>query len=697
MDFRISDTFTASLAKLAGDEQKLVKTTAFDLQMDPVNPGMQLHKLDRAKDKRFWSVRVGRDLRLIVHKSESGLLLCYVGHHDAAYEWAERRKIERHPTTGAAQLVEVRETVQEIAVPVYVEQKRPKKAKPRLFSQRSQAELLSYGVPAEWIADVQQADEDTLFELTDRLPREAAEALLSLATGEVPKPATTITATADPFTHPDAQRRFRLMVNTEELSQALDYPWEKWLVFLHPSQRELVERRFNGPARVAGSAGTGKTVVALHRAVHLAKQNPSARILVTTFNDLLATALVAKLRVLAMSSPSIFEQIEVYSTHRLAERLYRSRIGPLKLATDEQVRDVLRREGAESTDFSQHFVWTEWRDIVDAWQLRDWESYRNVPRLGRKTRLRENQRQTLWTIFERTHAKLTEQGLSTRSGMMARLSEFYSSNAGGPYEALIIDEAQDIGVPELRFLAALAGDRSNSLFFAGDLGQRIFQPPFSWKSLGVDVRGRSHTLRINYRTSHQIRNQADRLLPAEVSDVDGNKEIRKGTISAFEGPDPTVLIAASESAEISAVAQWIKERVAAGVRAEEIGIFVRTSAQFSRAEAAAKQAGVPFCLADDVEPKAGTLSIMTMHNAKGLEFRTVAVMACDDEVLPLQTRIESASDDSELEDVYDTERHLLYVACTRARDHLLVSGIEPASEFLDDLRSTPLPGDSVEE
>jgi superfamily I DNA/RNA helicase len=281
--------------------------------------------------------------------------------------------------------------------------------------------------------------------------------------------------------------------------------------------------------------------------------------------------------------------------------------------------------------------------------------------------------------------------------MMARLSEFYSSNAGGPYEALIIDEAQDIGVPELRFLAALAGDRSNSLFFAGDLGQRIFQPPFSWKSLGVDVRGRSHTLRINYRTSHQIRNQADRLLPAEVSDVDGNKEIRKGTISAFEGPDPTVLIAASESAEISAVAQWIKERVAAGVRAEEIGIFVRTSAQFSRAEAAAKQAGVPFCLADDVEPKAGTLSIMTMHNAKGLEFRTVAVMACDDEVLPLQTRIESASDDSELEDVYDTERHLLYVACTRARDHLLVSGIEPASEFLDDLRSTPLPGDSVEE
>lgn len=235
MDFRISDTFTTSLAKLASDEQKAVKTTAFDLQMDPSSPGMQLHKLDRAKDKRFWSVRVNRDIRLIVHKSESSLLLCYVDHHDAAYEWAERRKIERHPTTGAAQLVEIRKTVQEIAVPVYVAPS--KERKPLLFANLTADALLSYGVPEEWIADVQQADEDSLFNLTDHLPREAAEALLSLATGEIPKPAETIAAAVDPFAHPDAQRRFRLMVNTEELSQALDYPWEKWLIFLHPSQR----------------------------------------------------------------------------------------------------------------------------------------------------------------------------------------------------------------------------------------------------------------------------------------------------------------------------------------------------------------------------------------------------------------------------------------------------------------------------
>jgi superfamily I DNA/RNA helicase len=281
---------------------------------------------------------------------------------------------------------------------------------------------------------------------------------------------------------------------------------------------------------------------------------------------------------------------------------------------------------------------------------------------------------------------MAEQGVLTRAGMLAQLADFFASNADGPYEFLIVDEAQDVGVPELRLLAALAGSRPNSMFFAGDLGQRIFQPPFSWKSLGVDVRGRSHTLRINYRTSHQIRSQADKLLPGEISDVDGTKEVRKGTISAFDGPEPSVLIENSEAAEASSVANWLKDRVAAGVRAEEIGIFVRSPGQISRAEAAAKEAAISARVVYNADQiREGTASIMTMHLAKGLEFRTVAVMACDDEVIPLQERIASASDDSDLEEVYNTERHLLYVACTRARDHLIVSGTEPASEFLDDL------------
>src|SRR5260370_36119567 len=144
---------------------------------------MSFHKLDKAKDKNFWSLRVSADIRLIVHKTQGSLLLCYVDHHDKAYDWAERRKLETHPKTGAAQLVEIRETVKEVVVPVYVQAEMPIPPKPPLFADKSDEELLGYGVPAEWLNDVRHATDDSLLLLADRPPAEAAEALLELATG----------------------------------------------------------------------------------------------------------------------------------------------------------------------------------------------------------------------------------------------------------------------------------------------------------------------------------------------------------------------------------------------------------------------------------------------------------------------------------------------------------------------------------
>jgi superfamily I DNA/RNA helicase len=250
-----------------------------------------------------------------------------------------------------------------------------------------------------------------------------------------------------------------------------------------------------------------------------------------------------------------------------------------------------------------------------------------------------------------------------------------------------VDEAQDIGVAQLRFLAALGNGRPEALFFAGDLGQRIFQQPFSWKALGIDIRGRSRTLRINYRTSHQIRAHADRLLGPEVSDVDGNTEDRRGAISVFNGPDPTILGFDDPASEIEAIGRWLEARVTEGLEPDEIGVFVRSPAELERAHAAVQRAGLPFKTLDGaVETMDGHVSIGTMHLAKGLEYRAVIVMACDDEVIPSQERIESVADDTDLEEVYTTERHLLYMACTRARDYLLVTGAEPVSEFLDDVR-----------
>jgi len=701
MQFRIADTFTSSLARLTGEEQKAVKTTAFDLQMNPANPGMSFHKLDKARDKNFWSVRVSSDIRLVVHKTADSLLLCYVDHHDKAYQWAERRRLETHPTTGAAQWVEVRERVDEIVVrraaPTLALATQPA-AKPPLFGHMSDQDLLGWGVPTEWLTEIRQADEDSLLMLAAQLPAEAAEALIELATGGTPRRPQTAAAGADPFAHPDAQRRFRVMQDVEELERALEFPWDQWTVFLHPAQRQWVERDHGGPARVSGSAGTGKTIVALHRAVYLARSNEDARVLLTTFSPALAHALHTRLRRLVGRTPKLAERIDVVALDEVGERLFRFAFGKPALADVGSVRryldDATAAVRAEARSASSAlpaklgagFLWSEWAEVVDPWQIDSWEGYRDIKRLGRKTRLSEAQRAAAWQVFSRVRDRLRAEKRLTRAELFTRLAGHYAGGAKQPFEHVVVDEAQDISVPQLRFLAALGGEQRNALFFAGDLGQRIFQLPFSWKSLGVDVRGRSRTLHVNYRTSHQIRIQADRLLGPEVADVDGNAEDRRGTVSVFNGPAPLMRVAASVDAEIEAVAAWLGECVGQGVRAGELAVFVRSDAELDRAKRALSLARLPCHVLDEhVDTDSDEVSIGTMHLAKGLEFRCVAVMACDDEVVPLQQRIDEVSDEADLKEVYETERHLLYVACTRARDRLIVTSTEPASEFLADL------------
>ena len=593
MEFRIADTFTDSLGRLTGGEQKAVKTTAFDLQLDPTSPGMSFHKLAKARDKRFWSVRVSSDLRLIVHRSADSLLLCYVGHHDQAYAWAERRKLETHPATGAAQLVEIRERIQEIVVPLHVQPPPSSTPKAPLLAHVADEELLGYGVPAEWLADVRGATEDTVLTLADHLPAEAAEAILELATGGTPPKPRAVPPAADPFDHPDARRRFRVMTDVDELSRALEYPWERWTVFLHPAQRDLVERRFGGPARIAGSAGTGKTVVALHRAADLARGNPDSRILLTTFSETLASALRTKLARLIGTEPRLRERVDVDALDTVASRLHDRMLGRAEVATRDVVRDLLREATLESVEprFSPAFLLSEWNEVVDAWQLASWEAYRDVARLGRKTRLPEKQRQALWAIFQQVRSGLSQRGLVTQADLYSRLATRLVTGERRPYDFVVVDEAQDVSVAQLRFVAALGSGRPDTLFFAGDLGQRIFQLPFSWLSLGVDIRGRSGTLRINYRTSHQIRMQADRLLSRQLSDVDGNTEERGGTISVFNGPAPLIRVFDSAEAESTMVGRWLAARASEGVTPGEMSVFVRSAAELPRARAAVEAAG----------------------------------------------------------------------------------------------------------
>jgi hypothetical protein len=685
VNFRVASSFTAALRRLTHAETKAVKTTAFDLQVDPSHPGLKFHRVERSRDPDFWTVRVNDDLRIVVHKRGADFLLAWVGHHDDAYTWAERRRIETHPTTGAAQIVEVRELVED-APPPSAAAPVSQPARPRIFDGQDDAALLSYGVPPDWLADVRAvADEDALLDLAAHLPAEAAEALLALATGAVPAaPEPVAAAAADPFAHPDALRRFRLMETNAELEAALDAPWDAWTVFLHPSQRDFVERAFGGPARVTGSAGTGKTVVALHRAVHLARRDPSARILLATFTDTLAAALRIKLRRLLGAEEAVAARIAVRSMESLGRELHEARIGPVAIATEADIATALDRARSEhGALFTREFLLDEWTHVVDAWDIRDAETYATVPRLGRKTRVGGTQRAILWTVMADARADLDSRGLTTWSAAWSRIARFVAEDP--PFTAAVIDESQDLSVAELRFLAALAAGGAE-LFFAGDIGQRIFRQPFSWLALGVDIRGRSRVLKVNYRTSHQIRSHADRLLPGVVADGDGTEENRHGVVSVFAGPPPETFEADSAEEEIAGVAAWLASRRAEGLLPSEIGVFARTDVTAERGERACAAASIPLRRgAPDPDDPSEAVTVCTMALAKGLEFRAVAVMACDEDVVPLAERLATASSEAELREIYETERHILYVACTRAREHLLVSGVNPVSEYLGDL------------
>ena len=672
----LADTFTNSLTRLSAQEAKSVKTTVFDLQVDASAPGLQFHRIERSKDPNFWSVRVDRDIRLIIHKTAASLLVCYVDHHDKAYAWAERRRIEAHPKTGAIQIVEVRERVDDtVRYTAPSEAASDSAADLPLFAKLGTDDLLSVGVPVDWLADVQSATEDTFLDIAGHLPGEAAEALLQYADGGR-LPAPSAVESIDPYAHPDAQRRIHLVADEDELRQALDYPWDRWGVFLHPSQRAIVDRQYGGPARVSGSAGTGKTVVALHRAVALARANPQAKILLTTFSEPLARELASKVRVLAPETGAIVPRITVGDWTTVARELFQLAFGRrARIVAAGTLSDLiaLSAEAAGVRGFTSRFLASEFTNVVDAWGIDSLEAYASVPRLGRRRALGPKQRERLWSVFDRVLDGLRQQDVRTNAQVFRTVAAYYATASAKPFGHVVVDEAQDLGPAELLFLQAIVPVRSDSLFFAGDLGQRIFQHPFSWHALGIDVRGRSATLKVCYRTSRQIRAAADGLLPTMISDTDGNAEERKGTVSLFDGPSPTITVFDSTAAEVIGVTAFLSSAISNEISAREIGIFVRSPEALDRAKTAAAAAGVE-----------NDATIALMHLAKGLEFKVVVAMACDDVLLPLASRVAEAADEGELDDIFETERQLLYVACTRARDRLLVCGVAPASEFIRD-------------
>ena len=677
MKFQIATTFLDSLTRLTAKEQAQAKKAAFDFQVDPAHPSFKFHRIQRSREKHFWSFRVSSELRVVVYKTEEDFTLCYAGHHDDAYSWAERRHYEVHPTTGAVQLVETRETVEEVVRRVVREEEQ----EPAIFARYGLGYLLGLGVPVEWADWIHAATEDQLLEVLHRLPSEAAERLMSLAAGEP----VALPSSASTQARADSGRHLIEISDMGSLSQALDAPWDRWMVFLHPTQREFVERELSGPGKVFGSAGTGKTVVALHRAARLARSRPSARVLLTTYTTTLAARLEVYLDQLMGAGGEARGRVEVATLHGVARGLVKRAQGQAQAIGDKALRKLLadarRRRGVE--EFSAEFLLAEWQSIIEPLGVTQWGQYRSAPRTGRGRGLDAQQRKRLWGVFEDVLSQLELTGQATWSGLCHAAAGLLEGHPGWRYDHVIADEGQDFGFAELRLLRALAAPGVNDLFLCADAGQRIYAGRPSWLQAGIDVRGRSQRLRINYRTTEQIRRLADGLLPGSLADGDGEAEARR-SFSLLSGPEPELSLCGAVEAEVEALGAWIAARLSEGLEAHEIGVFARTEALVSgRARPAVEGLGVGWQRLTEAPPEVGGgVCLGTMHRAKGLEFKAVAVIGCEAGQLPSGKLLAAMGDPADQELAREQERNLLYVACTRARQRLLVSCAGTPSPFL---------------
>lgn len=683
MNFILAKTFTDSLAKLDKPAQSMVKAAVFDFEQNPDLPGFHFHRVHRARDDNMWTARVNDDLRMVIHHKGDRMVFCWVDRHDASYAWAETRKIVENEATGSAQIVEIKEVVQEVTRTVIREVVR----KPPLFKSHEPSYLLALGVPPEWLEAVRHVDEDGLDVLKDHLPAEAFERLYILALGEVVPVPVRPAAASDPFLHPDALQRFAVMSDQEEIRRALEQPWEQWMVFLHPTQRAVVARRFNGPARVTGSAGTGKSVVAIHRAARLAREAPKGAVLLTTFSRTLAARLSEQLA-LILPAQGNDGPVVVEHLHRVAHSL-RERAGakPFHSVEPKDLPDLLKTallRAQPRLSLTLPFLRAEWDAVVDAWGIDTWEAYRAASRTGRGVPLGTKQRQEVWKVFECLRAILQERRLMTWNQLCYDAARRVKEQS--PFRHVVADEVQDFGPAEFALLRALVGPAEDDLFLCGDAGQRIYRARFQPLALGIDVRGRATRLKVNYRTTEQIRRFADALVPSVIDEGEGLDGVR-ATVSVLRGPAPEARGFADASAEVSAVAHWLQALRDEGFAPRDIAVFGRSDGVLKDlATKALGAAKVPLRKLSDKEAvPTDAAAVGTMHRAKGMEFRAVAVMGCSEAVLPSPAALKDLTDLEDLAAAHEQERQLLYVAATRARERLLITWNGPRSPLLQDL------------
>lgn len=671
--------FLDSLAGLTDSEKGRALEFVNTFRKNPANPGTKLERVRNTRSKDLWAGRVSRDLRAIFHKDGDTWALLHVGHHDPAYQWAERRDVGRHSTTGALQVIELVEGTHEVTQAF--SSAAPQGAPP-LLDGHADDYLLSLGVPDSWLPTLRAVlSEDQLLEVCGKLPADVSERLLILATGQIATPPTPVPPGTPITDAPDTRNGFYVLEDTEDVETAFRAPMERWITFLHPAQRALVEQRFSGPARVSGSAGTGKTVVAMHRARHLAREGEN--VLLTSYVHALCENINQNLRILCTESE--LKSITVSTVHKQALDLARGIDPKVRPATTNEVRDALEQQRAALTpDHDKGFVRSEWERVIRAQGIETWDEYRDAQRTGRGHGLSVKERKRLWQVFDGTLKDLESRDRLDWPGICQRARKLLETGqVPTPYTAVVVDEVQDLKPPELRFLVALCGRRLNNLMVCGDTGQRIYPGGFSLGSFGIEVRGRSRILRINYRTTEQIRRRADQLVGPSTDDMDGGEEQRANTQSLFGGPEPRFVASETRESELAEAVNTIRAWSESGFPPEAIGSFARTKKRVDKLAKALGEAGIPWQrISDRAATRDRGVQLGTMHGAKGLEFRAVLVLGASEKEVPNRVAVKSAFDPTERESAEAQERRLLYVSMTRAREELVVSWSGQPSPFL---------------
>lgn len=689
----ISTDLLDCLIDLSKEIQRKVKNLIEKFNLNQNSAGINLERVRG----NLYTMRVDVNHRAVVCKPERGntLMLMRVNSHTDAYRWIERNHVRVNTESGAIQVYST-EAVTE------ARQAETRAATGRgRFAAVKDKHLMKLGVPEELLPLVRAVETDGEVEgLEKKLPTEAFEALYLLAGGESLESVfremdkSEDDATVDPedfdraLDHPDSLRRFHMVEDARELSEILNAPLEKWRVFLHPKQRRLVGMDANGPVRVLGGAGTGKTVVAMHRAKHLALEAASGdgkeRVLVTTFTRNLASDIENNLKGIC-DAALMKRRLEVVNLDRWVSGFLKDLGVPHQAV---EMHDAEKRDGFWSAamalsdpalGLSPHFYRQEWEHVVQAQGIQDLEGYMKASRAGRGTKIDRKARKAVWAVFEEYRAQLRENGCREYVDLYRDARQKIES--GGirlPYRSIVVDEAQDFHAEAMRLLRVMVAPGKNDLFIVGDAHQRIYRNRVALGRCGIDIRGRGRKLKINYRTTEEIRRFAVRMLEGRrIDDLDGGTDDQKGFRSLMRGVSPQVVACKDFEAEVKAILAHVKALVAEGVTPAEICLCAKT--RNLRDMYAPRLKGAKFDVhtvdkeSADAREKPG-IRLATMHRVKGLEFRHMIIAAVNDGVLPWREELLDTADEAEREALETHERSLLYVAATRAREGVLITG-----------------------